>query len=130
MHGTFQNNLAFIEFKLRGTESGALEHTFQGMIDTGFNGYLQVPLMAALPVGLKLVGLNQSTIANGSQTTSLGCEGRITICGEVFDTFVSLPTDGPILIGTQLLAKLGKDLHIDFVKGTYTFKDKPKKMQP
>jgi len=73
--------------------------------------------------GMRLVGVEQSTIANGTTIASLVCEGTIEVLGVEVLTAVALQ-DGPILLGTQLLAKLGKDLQLDFVSGAYEFKNR------
>ena len=61
------------------------------MIDTGFTGFLTLPLVAAIPLGLTLFGTTQSVYADGSQGTSLTVLGTV-LFGESEKAF------GPILL--------------------------------
>ncbi len=128
MPGKFQNNLAYLEFELHGIDKKTSQN-FNGIIDTGFNGYLQIPMVQALPLGLKLIGVMPSTIANGQTVVSLMCEGFVTVEGKEIETIVYLQDGNTVLIGTQLLEKIGKNLILDFVDGTFEFKDRPKNEQ-
>lgn len=123
MHGTFENHMPQVSIKLLGID-GKTGVILLAIIDTGFNGYLQVPAGIGLPIGLKTVGVTPSTLADGSPVVSLTCEGFVELCGQTLETVVNLPNNGAVLIGTQLLKKLGKDLIIDFENGSFDFKNK------
>lgn len=122
MHGSFQNNLAQIDFDLFGIDKRTSGH-FTGIIDTGFNGYLQIPMVQALPLGLKLVGVMPSMIANGQTVFCLLAEGYISFNGgrKKINTTISLQDGQTVLIGTQLLKTLGQNIVFDFVGGTFKF---------
>jgi len=124
MRGSFVNKSPHIEFKIWGLNPGQ-PVTYTGLIDTGFNGYLVLPFANAFPLGLALIGTESSTIADGSSVTSLLCLGTVELCGVKVTTAVSVQTGNSILIGTQLLEKVGKDLFVDFVGGTVEFKHRP-----
>lgn len=123
MHGNLQNNLAYLEFDLFGIDKRTSNH-FIGIIDTGFNGYLQIPMVQALQLGLKLVGVMPSTIANGQTVMSLLAEGYISFNGgrKKINTTIQLQDGQTILIGTQLLKAIGQNVVFDFVGDSYTFK--------
>jgi predicted aspartyl protease len=62
-----------IKIKVHGI-SGDLAQEFEAMIDTGFNGFLLMPIMAAFPLGLPLYGT-----AEQRQVASVQGGGRARI---------------------------------------------------
>jgi len=129
MHGTFVNKSPHIEFNIWGINKSVAQK-YIGLIDTGFNGYLVIPYALAFPLGLALIGTESSTLADGSTVTSLVCIGQVELCGITVPTTVSVQSGNSILIGTQLLERIGKDLHIDFIDGKVEFKERPKPTPP
>jgi predicted aspartyl protease len=51
----------------------------EAMIDTGFTGFLMLPLAQALPLGLPLYGTANYTLANGQVVTNFVADGTVTI---------------------------------------------------
>ena len=115
VHGSFENKCPTCKIKIWGISK---ERFFEGkgVIDTGFNGYLQIPSISGFPLGLVLIGTQTSTIANGDRATSLSCIGTAKIGTSEVMTEISVGAGDDILIGTQLLAKMGYSLDVSFVE--------------
>lgn len=52
-----------IELKIRGSRQ---ELTVEGILDTGFNGFLCLPISLAVPLGLELIDVITSELADGT----------------------------------------------------------------
>ncbi len=87
------------------------------LIDSGFNGYLQIPFVEALPLGLVLVGVQATTLADGSTTSHLVCRGRVCVDGKCIDTTIDIQQANIVLLGTKLLKELGKIFVLDCSRG-------------
>ena len=59
-----------------------LKQDFEAMIDTGFTGFLMMPIMAAFPLGLTLMGTSNYTLADNSTSAKLLAIGTVTVDGE------------------------------------------------
>ena len=85
---------------------------FEAMIDTGFSGFLMLPLVQAFPLALTLYGTTNCTLADGSQSPKLSAEGSIDHDGEVTSGIIILEgnaSSGP-LVGMNFLRKSSKVL--------------------
>jgi hypothetical protein len=51
----------------------------EALIDTGFTGFLMLPLAQALPLGLVLYGTGDYTLADGSRVTNFLAKGSVKI---------------------------------------------------
>ena len=49
------------------------------LIDTGFTGFLMLPVAQAIPLGMTVYGTGDYTIANGATVTNFLAKGKITI---------------------------------------------------
>lgn len=49
------------------------------LIDTGFTGFLMLPIAQAIPLGMTLLGTGDYTLANGTKITNFLAEGTITL---------------------------------------------------
>ena len=56
-------------------------HPFTAMVDTGFSGFLLLPILSAFPVGLLLQGTMRITLADGRTQTKLTCLGTLHFDG-------------------------------------------------
>ena len=123
-----ENGHPMIKFELSGF-SKDIKQEFVGMIDTGFSGFLYMPILKALPVGLVLASTANYSIADGSTHTTLLCYGQICVeDGTCVTGMVSVANaDADILVGVEFLKMAGKSLHFCPTVGTVTLKPCEKK---
>jgi predicted aspartyl protease len=73
---------------------------FDAMIDTGFSGFLMMPLTDALPLALTLYGTSSYTLADGTTSPKLLAFGRVKLEDEEMSGVIVLegnPRSGPLL---------------------------------
>jgi predicted aspartyl protease len=90
----------------------AFAQEFEAMIDTGFSGYLSLPLVRAFPLALTLFGTTQYELADGSMSPKLIAHGSIDHEGEVTTGLIALEANancGP-LVGMEFLRQSKKML--------------------
>lgn len=81
------------------------------MIDTGYTGFLALPIAPALPLGLALVGSMDVFYADGSASTSFVTEGTVTLPnGEQVQGTITLIPGGDPLLGMEFLSTTRKSL--------------------
>ncbi|MBI3048058.1 MAG: hypothetical protein HYY76_07070 [Acidobacteria bacterium] len=83
---------------------------FEGIIDTGFTGFIQLPLQHAFSLKLPLEGTASYTLADGNQTACLIALAKTTFAGKTVVGAVTLaPGSQDILVGMGFLRqfKLG-----------------------
>jgi len=91
---------------------------FTALVDTGFSGFLLLPLLEAFPVGLILRGTMGLTLADGSNQVKLTCLGMVHFNGQEQLGLVIIEwksTD--VLVGMDFLRKFKKQLTVDPVHG-------------
>lgn len=80
------------------------EITIEGILDTGFDGYLCLPITTAVSLGLELIKLENAELADG---TILEDEpvfyGRMEWNGGIIDVDIVLTKSADTLLGTALL---------------------------
>ena len=77
---------------------------FTGIIDTGFTGFIQLPLQHAFSLKLPLEGTASYTLADGTQTTCLMALAKTTFAGKTHVGAVTLAHGSQdILIGMGFL---------------------------
>jgi predicted aspartyl protease len=97
-------------FNNKGTE-------FDTIIDTGFSGFIAMPLIKAFPLGLPLAGTTSVTLADGASHTKLIAIGKATVGDRTKDGIVILePSSNDILIGMDFLRTFGLALSLDTTK--------------
>ena len=111
MLGTFNNDQPLIEVEVRGVTG--ISKKIQALVDSGFNGYIQIPYVEAFPLGLVLAGVQANTLADGSTSSHLVCRGQVCIDGKCIDTTVDIHPANIVLLGTKLLKELGKTFILD-----------------
>jgi predicted aspartyl protease len=56
-----------------------LAQEFEAILDTGFTGFLSMPVEKAAPLGLVLAGTEQTRLANGSENKTLTVVGMVRL---------------------------------------------------
>ncbi len=115
MLGTFNNDQPKIEIEIIGA-SGHSEKV-DALVDSGFNGYLTIPYTIAFPLGLILMGIQSSTLADGKSSSHFVCIGSICVDGKRVNTTIDIQPEGTILIGTKLLKELKKTFVLNCAEG-------------
>lgn len=88
-------------------------------IDTGFTGFLSIPIFQAFPIGLLLVGTIPITLADGKTQYRLTCLGRIHLGNQSQVGIVIIePSGQQALLGMEFLKKFSKKLEVDPAAGT------------
>ncbi len=123
MLGTFNNDQPVIEIDVKGVTG--ISKKINALVDSGFNGYLQIPFMEAFPLGLVLAGIQANTLADGSTSSHLVCKGQVCVDGRCIDTTIDIQQANIVLLGTKLLKELGKVFTLDAVTGRVEIADSP-----
>ncbi len=111
MRGIFENGNPFVEIEIKGFAGDFKK--INALIDSGFNGYLTLPYVEAFPLGLVLLGTQSSVLANGTRADYFVCMGRVKLENKEISVSIDIHSDCNILLGTKLLAELGKTLILD-----------------
>jgi predicted aspartyl protease len=77
---------------------------FAAVIDTGFDGFVSMPMAQAFPLGLPLRGTVEVTLADGRNVTKLHALGRAKIGHQAnWGAVILEPDSDEILIGLKFL---------------------------
>jgi predicted aspartyl protease len=100
---------------------------FTAMVDTGFSGFLLLPILEAFSVGLILRGTTPITLADGSSQTKLTCLGEVHFGGDSEVGLIIIEWQSTdVLVGMDFLRKFKGRLVVDAPKGMVTLaKSKP-----
>lgn len=66
-----------LRIQVEGTNPG-VSTNIEAMIDTGFTGFLMLPISLALPLGLVLMGTGDYSLAGGTLITNFLAKGKVT----------------------------------------------------
>jgi predicted aspartyl protease len=93
---------------------------FDAVIDTGFSGFLAMPLVQAFPLGLILYGTTTVTLADGSSNFKLTAQAMVM--GEVHAIGIAIlePSSTEILIGMEFLKTFNRVLFLHPAKPIVT----------
>lgn len=103
------NEHPILEITVTGEDS---QVEIPALIDTGFDGYLSLPIPVAMSLGLKLIDSALITLADGSKKTELLFTTKVSLEGKESRARTFLTAGETALIGTQLLKDF--TLSIDF----------------
>lgn len=121
MLGIFNNDQPIIEIEIKGVSGTSKK--IRALVDSGFNGYLQIPFVEAFPLGLVLAGIQANTLADGSNSNHLVCIGNVCVDGKCIHTTIDVVPANIVLLGTKLLKELGKTFILDCAKGHVEIRD-------
>ena len=94
------------------------------LIDTGFTGFLSIPILEAFPIGLLLVGIIPVTHADGSVRNKLMCLGSAGKGDETQEGVILIEEGSKqALLGMEFLRQFKKRLVLDPVAGTVELQD-------
>ena len=80
------------------------EVTIDGILDTGFDGFACLPIAVAVPLGLELINVTDSELADGTIVQDeLVFAGKVLWDGKVIDADIVLTRSADTLIGTAML---------------------------
>lgn len=91
------------------------------LLDTGFDGFLSLPITLAVTLGLELIGTIQVQYADGRVSNELVFSANIEIDGTAKKIQVTLTNSVDVLAGTQLFAK--KKVTLDFSRKSIRITD-------
>jgi predicted aspartyl protease len=88
---------------------------FDAIVDTGFTGFISMPMKDAIPLGLILSGTTSTTLADGRSSHKLTALGTATVgeesnLGVVLLSLGSGPSD--VLVGMEFLRAFNKTLFV------------------
>jgi predicted aspartyl protease len=102
--------------------SGALptiKRKITALIDTGFSGFLLIPMMEAFPIGLVLHGTTNVTLADGSSHSKLTCLGFVEMDNtQEMGVIIIEERTTEALLGMEFLRKFRVSLLADPDTGT------------
>ena len=125
MLGYFENNNPYVDIEVTGHPLLKQDYqTVKALVDTGFNGHLQMPFEVAFPLGLILFGVQTITIADGSAVNQFVCVGTVKIDKKEVSVPINIAAGCPTLIGTQLFKLAGKNIKVDFISEEIEIYDK------
>jgi clan AA aspartic protease len=83
---------------------GGHEVSLEGVLDTGFDGFLCLPIPVAVSLGLELIGATDTALADGTVIEDeLVFAGQAEWDGTVMDVEILLTRSEDVLIGTAFL---------------------------
>jgi predicted aspartyl protease len=101
------------------------------MVDTGFSGFLSLPILKAFPLGLILQGTMGITLADGSTHARLTARGQVSFDGKKQIGLILLEWQNTdILVGMDFLTKFGKRMILCAVNRTVEIVDSEKMEGP
>ena len=83
------------------------------IVDTGYTGFLSVPLAIGLKANLRLMSVGYYTLADGRKVKKLECIGKIRFGGKDLVGIISLSeTSDECLLGMQFLEGINMDFMV------------------
>jgi clan AA aspartic protease len=84
------------------------------VVDTGFSGYVCIPILIGQTLGLELQSVYPMELANGQMVQELVFDGQVRFLGRTFRVPILMSDSGTSLIGNDLLEDC--KLTIDYPK--------------
>ena len=120
--------VACLDFVLHGQGTGNFLQC-EGIIDTGFTGFVQVPMSVASQLGLLVPPLSQGqvTLADGKTQTVFLKNARVTVGRDAAAGICQFPVSSgaPTLIGMDFLRRFQRMLIVSSAHGIYLPREKP-----
>ena len=91
-------------------------------LDTGFTGFLQIPIAVGISSNLTLWSISNSRLADGRMIKNLDCVGNIRFGMKTMFGIINLSETGEdCLLGMQFLEQLGGCFSVDIAKNKAIF---------
>ena len=104
------------------TEDPSVEVT--AVVDTGFEGFILIPMSVGIMCNMNLWGVSGSTLADGRQVTNITAFGNVKFAGKVNPgIFVLSVADAAPLVGMEFIRAFGMDLVVSPGEAKSYFKD-------
>jgi predicted aspartyl protease len=100
--GTFDaSNTPTLEIRVNGDDESKV---YRAAIDTGFTGFVSLPINEMIPLRLKTDGAAKVTLADGSEVIDLLAPGSVTLGDQTEAGLICLnETSAEVLIGIEFL---------------------------
>ena len=102
-------------------ESDNAEFVFEGILDTGFTGFIQIPLIYATILGTNVskCAIGKTTLASGKVENNWLKQMRVTVEGETVSghCHITQHPNSPTLIGMEFLRKFDRVLVVSSKQG-------------
>jgi len=109
---------------LKVTGKGGVGITVEGILDTGFDGFLCLPIPLAVSLGLELIDVTRTELADGTVVEEeLVFAGQAEWDGVVMDVDILLTRSADVLIGTAFLKEYL--VQLDYKANTVMIKKAP-----
>lgn len=109
--------------------SGVLQRKpteFEATVDTGFSGFLSMPLLQAFPIGLVLKGTMALQYADGSASDKLIALGEVSVGNELeINVIILHEKSNTVLVGMEFLQVFRKRLIVSTESKTVLLEDEP-----
>lgn len=116
----------FITLEIVNEEKNLSDKT-EFLIDTGFNGYLQLQKSLVDKLEIKITGKSKTKGFDGIEKEIGITKTKIKLLNqEIWNFQIQVVENGPFLIGTNLLKDLGKMIIIDYRNEIFTITDEKK----
>ena len=100
------------------------------VVDTGFTGFLQIPLTIGIACNLRLWGVSWARLADGSRVKNLQCYGKIRFADrEIFGVISLSETSDECLLGMQFLQQLSMDFTVSIINKKAIFVERRKEIE-
>jgi clan AA aspartic protease len=116
----------FITLEITNEEKNLLEKA-EFLIDTGFNGYIQLEKSLVDKLGIEITGKSKTKGFDGIEKEVGIIKTKIKLLNQEICNFpIQVVENGRFLIGTNLLKDLGKMIIIDYRNNIFTMTDEKK----
>jgi predicted aspartyl protease len=117
----FEGDFIVLPFRIKRSGDDSFSEPMKGVIDTGYNGYIRMPLAEAIRLKLSLRSMGAGSLANGAKEVHLNTTAWAAIPGHSAEAVIdSSLEDGPreILVGEKMLSAWKVTLEADYVRRT------------
>jgi len=124
--GYFRDNNPLLKLKVSTPDSSERSREYECVIDTGYTGFLSLPFMEMIWLGLTPHTATWMRFANGAREPRLICLGAVYLDGKQSIGDITMePNADESLVGIEFLRIFQKSLHINPMNGIIELRDHP-----